>query len=131
MNIYIKFTAAQLQRRLVAVGDTVYCTPGLSAPVTALDAASGKVLKIYAGTERTQEFVYDRGVLYAVIGDPTDTTAIGVARGGLGASQFPPRAYGPEIPQETARAGCVSRQPAIRQRSGPSGGVPNRCLSPR
>jgi len=47
VNIYTKFTPAQLQRRLVAVGDTVYCTPGYSAPVTALDAATGKVLKTY------------------------------------------------------------------------------------
>ena len=99
VNIYTKFTPAQLQRRLVAVGDTVYCTPGLSAAVTAMDAASGKVLKVYQGTERTQEFAFDRGVLYVVIGDPTDTAGIGVPRGGLGTSAFPARAYGPEIPK--------------------------------
>jgi len=99
VNIYTKFTPAQLQRRLVAVGDTVYCTPGLSAPVTALDAATGKTLKVYEGTERTQEFAFDRGVLYVVIGDPTDTRGIGNPRGGLGSSQFPPRAYGPKIPK--------------------------------
>jgi SAM-dependent methyltransferase len=99
VNIYIKFTPAQLQRRLVAAGDTVYCTPGYSAPVTALDAATGKVLKEYEGTERTQEFVFDRGVLYLVIGDPTDTLGIGNPRGGLGSSQFSPWAYGPQIPK--------------------------------
>jgi len=99
VNIYTKFTPAQLQRRLVAVDDTVYCTPGISAAVTAIDAASGKVLKVYKGTERTQEFAFDRGVLYAVIGDPTDTLGIGNPRGGLGSSQFAPRAYGPEIPK--------------------------------
>jgi outer membrane protein assembly factor BamB len=99
VNIYTKFTPAQLQRRLVAAGEVVYCTPGLSAPVTALDAATGKVLKVYEGTERTQEFAFDRGVLYLVIGDPTDTLGIGNPRGGLGSSQFSPRAYGPEIPK--------------------------------
>ena len=99
VNIYTKFTPAQVQRRLAAIGDTVYCTPGLNAPVTALDAATGKVLKVYEGTERTQEFAVDRGVLYAVIGDPTDTLGIGNPRGGLGSSEFPPRAYGPEIPK--------------------------------
>lgn len=99
VNVYIKFTPAQLQRRLVAAGETVYCTPGLSAPVTALDAATGNVLKVYEGTERTQEFAFDRGVLYLVIGDPTDTLGIGNPRGGLGSSQFPARAYGPEIPK--------------------------------
>ena len=99
VNIYIKFTPVQLQRRLVAVGDTVYCTPGSSAPVTALDAATGKVLKTYPATQHTQEFAYDRGVLYVVIGDPTDTAGIGAPRGGLGSSAFPDRAYGPEIPK--------------------------------
>jgi len=99
VNIYIKFTPAQLQRRLAAVGEVVYCTPGFSAPVTALDAATGKVLKTYDATERTQEFAFDRGVLYLVIGDPTDTAGIGVERGSLGATAFPVRAYGPEIPK--------------------------------
>ena len=66
---YVKDIAVQLQRRLAAVGDTVYCTPGLEAPLTALDAATGKVMRTYRGTERTQEFAYDRGVLYLVIGD--------------------------------------------------------------
>ena len=66
---YIKDMAIQLQRRLAAIGDTVYCTPGLEAPLTAFDAATGKIIKTYNGTERTQEFACDQGVLYAVIGD--------------------------------------------------------------
>ncbi len=99
VNIYIKYTPAQLQRRLVALGDRVYCTPGWDAPVTAFDAATGEVLETYQGTERTQEFALDRGVLYAVVGDPTDTLGIGNPHGGLGSSQFHRRAYGPEIPK--------------------------------
>jgi len=66
---YVKDIAIQLQRRLVAAGDTVYCTPGLEAPLMALDAATGKVRKTYANTARTQEFAYAGGVLYLVIGD--------------------------------------------------------------
>jgi len=66
---YIKDIAVQSQRRLAAIGDTVYCTPGLTAPVTALDAATGEVLRTYEGTARTQELAYDGGVLYAVVGD--------------------------------------------------------------
>jgi len=97
VNIRTKETPVQLQRRLAAVGDVVYCTPGYSAAVTAMDAATGKVLKTYENTQRTTEFLYDRGVLYVVIGDPTDT--VGVAGGGaLSSSQFPLRAYGPRIP---------------------------------
>ena len=66
---YIKDLAVQSQRRLAAIGDVLYCTPGLEAPLTAFDAATGKVLRAYAGTERTQEFACEKGVLYAVIGD--------------------------------------------------------------
>jgi outer membrane protein assembly factor BamB len=66
---YIKDIAVQLQRRLAAIGDVVYCTPGLDAPVKAFDAATGKVIRTYDGTELTQEFAYDQGVLFAVIGD--------------------------------------------------------------
>lgn len=114
VNTYVKHTPAQLQRRLVAVGDTAYCTPGYSAPVTALDAATGKVLKVYKGTERTQEFALDRGVLFLVIGDETDTEGLGEIvdgskgssgskireyRDGLRDSQFPIERYGPRIPR--------------------------------
>ncbi|KPL22812.1 MAG: hypothetical protein AMJ75_07345 [Phycisphaerae bacterium SM1_79] len=97
VNIRTKLTPVQLQRRLVAIGDLLYCTPGFTAPVTALEAATGKVIKTYDGTERTTEFLYDRSVLYVVIGDPTDT--VGVAGGSaLGTSQFSLEVYGPKIP---------------------------------
>ena len=66
---YVKDIAVQLQRRLVAVGNRVYCTPGLDAPVTVLDAGTGEVLRTYEETSRTQEFAYYGGVLYLVIGD--------------------------------------------------------------
>lgn len=57
-----------LPRRLVAVGDTVYVTLGLDAPVTALDAATGGTLHIYDGTERTEEILVQDGVLYLAVG---------------------------------------------------------------
>ena len=85
MNLYIKHLTAQIMRRLAVIGDTVYCTPGYSAPITAFDAATGKQLKVYEGTERTQELIYEQGVLYAVIGDHTDTRAIGDTKGSLAA----------------------------------------------
>lgn len=66
---YIKDMTVQLQRRLAAIGDTVYCTPGLSEPVKAFDAATGTIIKTFAGTEHTQEFAYHGGVLYLVIGN--------------------------------------------------------------
>ncbi len=99
INIYIKFTPAQLQRQLAVIGDTVYCTLGLNAPITALDAATGTVIKTYEGTERTQEFAYDQGVLYVVSGDPYDTVGIGKTSGTIGSSAFPVETYGPKIPK--------------------------------
>ena len=69
VTVYIKNYHAQMQRRLVAIGNTVYCTPGLNAPLTALDAATGRTLKEYEGTVGTQEFVFHNGKLYVMVGD--------------------------------------------------------------
>jgi len=52
-----------IARRLVAAGDRIYVTLGYEAPVTALDAATGQTLTTYAGTERTDEIVHEKGVL--------------------------------------------------------------------
>jgi len=57
-----------LPRRLVAAGETVYVTPGLTRPVVALDGATGETLRRYQGTERTEEILVDDGVLYLVVG---------------------------------------------------------------
>jgi len=54
---------ATIARRLVATGDRVYMTLGYQAPVTALDAATGRTLMTYAGTERTDEIIYQDGRL--------------------------------------------------------------------
>jgi outer membrane protein assembly factor BamB len=70
---HIKSTPIQLQRRLAAIGDTVYCTPGFDTPVTAFDAATGEIIRTYESTKGVQEFVYDRGVLYVVVGDPMNS----------------------------------------------------------
>jgi len=57
-----------LPRRLVAVGNDVFVTLGLDAPVTRLHAASGSVLNTYKGTERTEEIVCHDGTLYLMVG---------------------------------------------------------------
>jgi len=69
ITVYIKTFHAQPQRRLAAIGDILYCTPGLNAPVTALDAATGAKIRAYPATKRTQEFAYHEGTLYVVVGD--------------------------------------------------------------
>ncbi len=56
----------QLARRLVAVGDRVYVTLGLHAPVCELDAVTGEVLRTYDGTEHTEEIIHSNGTLLLV-----------------------------------------------------------------
>ncbi|MGD8240224.1 MAG: hypothetical protein PVH68_16840 [Armatimonadota bacterium] len=77
---WMKPTPVQLSRRMVAVGDRVYATLGIIAPVTALDGATGKILKVYEGMEQTQEIVCAGGVLYLAMGDPFNP--YGVKSGG-------------------------------------------------
>jgi len=60
-----------LARRLVAVDNRVYVTLGYGKPVTALDAATGKTVRTYEGSDNTLEIVCDKGLLLLVAGDPT------------------------------------------------------------
>ena len=54
-------------KRLVAVGDTVYVTLGATAPVTALDAATGKERRTYAGTAGADEILCTGGRLIVAL----------------------------------------------------------------
>ncbi len=94
-----KETPVQIQRRLVAVGDAVYCTPGYKAPITTFDAATGDVIKEYSGTAETMEFVYDQGTLFVVTGDQADIaeSIADPSRSPLNTSIFKPEVYGPRI----------------------------------
>ena len=67
---YFRTGPVQLPRRLVSLGDRVYVTLGLEAPVTALDAATGETLLTYKGSEKTEEIICPDDLLLAVIGDP-------------------------------------------------------------
>jgi len=59
----LKSGPQMLARRLVAVGDRVYVTLGIDAPLSALDAATGRTLRTYEGTRATEEVLLDDGVL--------------------------------------------------------------------
>jgi len=56
---------ATLPRRLVAVGDRVYMTLGYRAPVSELDAATGALLRSFADSGTTDEFIICDGILVA------------------------------------------------------------------
>jgi len=60
----LKDGPAQPPRRLVAVAESVYVTLGFEAPVSRLDAATGKTLHTYQGTEFTEEILYSDGTLF-------------------------------------------------------------------
>jgi len=65
-----KSVPVRLQRRMVAAGDTLLVTLGIGKPVSVLDAATGKTLKVYEGTENTSEIVRaGNTVLLAIRGD--------------------------------------------------------------
>ena len=65
----LKSGPAQLPRRLVAVGDVVYVTLGLDAPLSALDAATGETIRTYEGTKNTEEVIFSDGVLFVQLSD--------------------------------------------------------------
>ena len=67
----------QLPRTLAAAGDRVYVPLGLDAPVSALDAATGKTVRVYKSTAPAEEIILADGVLLAVRGEPVTEQALG------------------------------------------------------
>jgi len=73
-------TPRQLQRRLVAVDDRVYVTLGLHAPLTEVDAATGRTVKVYDDTEGTDEIILHKGILLLALRSVTDERTAELAR---------------------------------------------------
>lgn len=65
----LKSGPAQLPRRLVAVGERVYVTLGIDAPLTALDAATGETVRTYESTQATEEVLFSEGVLFLLVNE--------------------------------------------------------------
>ncbi len=65
----LKSGPAQVTRRLVAMDDKVYVTLALDAPLTALDAATGKTIRTYDGTANTEELIVSNGCIFAMVND--------------------------------------------------------------
>jgi len=63
----LKSGPTQLARRLVGDGDHVYATLSIDAPVTKLDGATGKALKVYEGTKGAEEILNVDGILYVLV----------------------------------------------------------------
>lgn len=62
----------QLQRKLVAVGDHVYVTMGLYAPLINVDAATGKILKTYEQTDGAEEIIWHKDMLLVSVREVTE-----------------------------------------------------------
>lgn len=63
----LKSGPTQLTRRLVSIGDKVYVTLGISAPVVCLDGATGNVIREYPQTAGAEEILYRNDTLYALV----------------------------------------------------------------
>jgi len=69
---YFRSGPVQLPRRLVSIGERVYVTLGFGAPVTVLDAATGRTLRTFEATKNAEEFICHDGLLLVVLGDPDE-----------------------------------------------------------
>ncbi|MFO1066879.1 MAG: PQQ-binding-like beta-propeller repeat protein [Pirellulales bacterium] len=63
----LKSGPTQLSRRLVSDADNVYATLGYDAPVSRIDAATGKTLQQYEGSDGTEEIIHTGGLLILVV----------------------------------------------------------------
>ena len=63
----LKSGPSQLTRRLVSTANEVYVTLGYNAPLTALDAATGEVLRTYADSDATEEIIFSDDLLFVVV----------------------------------------------------------------
>ena len=64
----LKSGPVQLPRRLVAIGDRVYLPLGLGEPLSALDAATGKILQTFPETKNLEEVIISNGKIYVLTG---------------------------------------------------------------
>ena len=61
----------QVTRLLVASSDRVYAPLGLNAPVSALDAVTGKTVRTYEPTAGAEEIIHAGGTLLVLKGAPS------------------------------------------------------------
>jgi outer membrane protein assembly factor BamB len=71
----LKKGPADLMRRLVAEGDTLYVTLGVGQGIVALDAATGRELRSYQGSQGTEEVIVADGILISLVNPRGDAYA--------------------------------------------------------
>ena len=80
----LKSGPADLPRKLVAVGDRVYCSMGYNAPVSALDAATGEVIHVYKDTKGAMESIVDGDAIFTLIEPVRQTVNYGSKQASYG-----------------------------------------------
>lgn len=68
----LKSGPTQLTRRIVAMGDKVYVTMGITDPISCLDGATGKVIRVYDQTKGAEEIIMRNGTLFALVNKDAD-----------------------------------------------------------
>jgi len=63
----LKSGPTNLTRRLVSTDHEVYTTLSYDSPMVAIDAATGKALRTYEGSDTTEEIIHSNGVLFVVV----------------------------------------------------------------
>ncbi|MFQ5731054.1 MAG: PQQ-binding-like beta-propeller repeat protein [Planctomycetaceae bacterium] len=63
----LKSGPTQLARRLIATKDRVYATLGAQAPLTEIDAATGKTVRTFDDTKATEEVIHNNGTLFLLV----------------------------------------------------------------
>jgi len=63
----LKSGPTQLTRRIVAIGDKVYVTMGIADPISCLDGATGKVIRVYEQTKGAEELIMRNGIIFALV----------------------------------------------------------------
>jgi len=99
---------ADIARRLVAVGDTVYVTLGYGQPVIALDAATGETLRAYDGTDGTCEILCDKDSLFVVVGQPNESWGAKEAQETVRQENYTPPFDRGTPPSHNFRIACIS-----------------------
>ena len=93
----------QLPRTLVAKGDRIYAPLAMNAPVSAMDAATGKIITTYKETKGAEEVILHEGVLLVVTGSPMAEQA-GVDPAHRGKAKFPNQKTIVAVSAETGQA---------------------------
>lgn len=63
----LKSGPTQLTRRLVADGDRIFVTLGITDAVSCIDGATGATVKVYEETKGAEEMMFCNGILYALV----------------------------------------------------------------